>query len=143
MTFKVFVDTDVIIDFLTDRQPFANASSELFELHLREEVTIYISALCINNVYYLIRTLLGHKRAIEVIEELLFLTEVIGTSKQELVQALKNNFKDFEDSVQYSSALKIKDLKAIITRNVSDYRKSEIAVFTPINFLKMLENDQG
>jgi len=51
-------------------------------------------------------------------------------------------FADYEDSVQYSSALTIKDLDAIITRNIKDYRNSLIAVMTPLNFLKMREKNE-
>ena len=51
-------------------------------------------------------------------------------------------FADYEDSVQYSSALTIKDLDAIITRNIKDYRNSSIAVMTPLNFLKMREKNE-
>lgn len=68
---------------------------------------------------------------------------IIGTTKQEVIQALKNDFKDFEDSIQYSSALTIKGLDAIITRNIRDYRNSKIAVMTPLNFLKMKEKHEG
>lgn len=71
------------------------------------------------------------------------MTEIIGTTKTEIVQALKNDFSDYEDSVQYSSALNIKGLDAIITRNIKDYRNSSIAVMTPLNFLKMKEKNNG
>ena len=86
---------------------------------------------------------LGHKKAIEVVEELADMTEIIGTTKKEIVQALKNNFKDYEDSIQYSSALTIKGVEAIITRNVKDYRISKIAVLTPLNYLKMKEKTRA
>lgn len=50
---KLFVDSDVVIDFFTDREPFANAASELFELNELGEVQIYLSAVSINNIYYI------------------------------------------------------------------------------------------
>ena len=67
------------------------------------------------------------------------MVEIVGVTKNEILQALKNDFKDFEDSIQYSSALTIDDVDAIITRNIKDYRKSKIAVLTPLDFLKMRE----
>lgn len=85
------------------------------------------------------RRFLGHKKTIEVIELLTEMTEIVGTAKNEIIQALQNDFSDFEDSVQYSSALTIKKLDAIITRNTKDYRNSSVAVMTPLNFLKMKE----
>jgi predicted nucleic acid-binding protein len=137
MAFKLFIDSDVVIDFFTDREPHANPASELFDLGEKGKVILFLSALSINNVYYIVRKFLGHKKALEAIETLTEMTEIVGTTKKEVIQALKNDFKDFEDSVQYSSALTISGLDAIITRNIKDYRNSEIAVMTPLNFLKM------
>ena len=71
------------------------------------------------------------------------MTEIIGTTKTEIVRALKNDFSDYEDYIQYSSALTIKDLDVIITRNIKDYRNSSIAVMTPLNFLKMKEKNNN
>jgi predicted nucleic acid-binding protein len=142
MEYKLFVDSDVVIDFFTDRDPHANPASELFELNEQGAVKIYLSAVSINNIYYIVRRFLGHKKTIEVVELLTDMAEIVGTTKKEITQALKNNFRDYEDSVQYSSALTIKDLDAIITRNITDYRNSSIAVMTPLNFLKMKEKSE-
>lgn len=143
MEYKLFLDSDVVIDFFTDREPHANPASELFELNEQGNVKLYLSAISINNIYYIVRRFLGNKKTLEVIETLTEMTEIVGTTKKEIIQALKNNFTDYEDSVQYSSALTIKDLDVIITRNVKDYRHSSIAVMTPLNFLKMIENNEG
>lgn len=141
MVYKLFIDADVVIDFFTDRQPHANPASELFELNEKGEVNLYLSAVSINNIYYIVRRFLGHKKTLEVIESLTEMTEITGTTKKEILQALKNDFKDFEDSIQYSSALTIKDLNVIITRNIKDYKNSKIAVMTPLIFLKMKANE--
>ena len=143
MEYKLFVDSDVVIDFFTDREPHANPASELFELNEQGNVKLYLSAISINNIYYIVRRFLGHKKTLEVVEVLTEMTEIIGTTQKEIIQALKNNFSDYEDSIQYSSALTIKDLDAIITRNVKDYRNSSIAVMTPLNFLKMKEKNES
>lgn len=143
MAYKLFVDSDVVIDFFTDREPHVNPASELFELNEQGSVKLFLSAVSINNIYYIVRRFLGQKKTIEVVETLTEMTEIIGTTKTEIVQALKNDFSDYEDSVQYSSALNIKDLDAIITRNIKDYKNSSIAVMTPLNFLKMKEKNDG
>ncbi len=139
MASKLFVDSDVVIDFFTDREPHANPASELFDLNEKGGIKLHLSAVTINNIYHIVRRYLGHKKTFEVIEELVDMTEIVGITKKEIVQALRNDFKDFEDSVQYSSALTIKGIEAIITRNVKDYRNSKIAVMTPLNYLKMKE----
>ena len=139
MASKLFIDSDVIIDFFTDREPHVNPASELFDLSEKGKVKLHVSAVSINNIYYIVRKYLGHKKTLEVVEELADMAEIIGTTKKEIIQALKNNFKDSEDSVQYSSAMTIEGIEAIITRNVKDYRNSKIAVMTPLNYLKMKE----
>lgn len=141
MVYKLFIDSDVVIDFFTDREPHVNPASELFELNEKGAVMLYLSAVSINNIYYIVRRYLGHTKTLEVVESLIEMTEITGTSKVEIAQALKNNFKDFEDSIQYSSALTIKGLDAIITRNIKDYKNAKIAVMTPLNFLKMRDKD--
>lgn len=137
MAYKLFVDTDVVIDFFTDREPHVNPASELFELSEQGSVKLYLSAVSISNIYYIIRRFLGHHKTLEVIETLTEITEIIGTTKTEIILALKNDFSDFEDSIQYSSAITVNNLDAIITRNIKDYKNSTIAVMTPLNFLKM------
>lgn len=140
MASTIFIDSDVVIDFFTDRSPFANPASEIFELNEQDKIQLYLSATSINNIYYIVRMFLGHKNAIKVLEEL---TEIVGTTKKEILQALKNDFKDFEDSIQYSCALTISGLEAILTRNIKDYTNSKIAVFTPENYLKTKEENEG
>ena len=136
MTSKLFIDSDVVIDLFTDRQPFVNAASEIFELGEVGEVKLYLSTASINNIYYIVRRYLGHKDTLKGIEELTEITELVGTSKTEILQALRNDFKDFEDSIQYSCALTIKGVEAILTRNIKDYTNSKIAVFSPEDYLK-------
>jgi predicted nucleic acid-binding protein len=139
---KIFVDSDVVIDFFTDRAPFANPASELFDWAEKGKVQIYLSAVSVNNIYYIVRKYLGHKGTIGIVEDLTEMTEIVGTTKSEILQALKNDFRDFEDSVQYSTALTIVGIEAIITRNVKDYRNSQIAVFTPNHYLKMKKENE-
>jgi predicted nucleic acid-binding protein len=143
MDYKIFMDSDVVIDFFTDRDPHVNPASELFELNEQGIIKIFLSAVSINNIYYIVRRFLGHKKAIQVIESLTEMTEIIGTTKNEILQALKNDFSDYEDSIQYSSALTIQKLDAIITRNIKDYKNSKIAVMTPHSFIQMMGKNDG
>lgn len=133
---KIFIDSDVVIDFLVDREPFANNSSIIFGLADNKEIEIWASALCVSNVHYVIRKILGDKKAKEVIKELLELIEIQAVSKNEIMEALNADFKDFEDSIQHSTACTIKGIEAIVTRNTKDYKKSKLAVFSPATYLK-------
>lgn len=142
MGFKIFVDSDVIIDFLIDRQPHVVSSSKIFDLCDKSLISIFTSSLCINNVHYVVKKIIGDRKAREVISELLDLIDVLDVSVDDLQSALKSDFKDFEDAIQHSVALKEKGLKSIVTRNTKDYKNSKIAIFTPDTFIKMIENEQ-
>jgi|SRR5690554_3202640 len=142
MVSKLFIDSDVIIDFFTDRKPFASAASELFELSELGKIDLYMSAVSLNNVYYIVKKFLGHKKAIEIVEELMDMIYVLGTSQSEIKHALKTGFSDFEDAIQYSTALTVKGIEAIITRNIKDYRNSDIAVYTPETYLIIKDETQ-
>ena len=142
MTHKLFIDSDVVIDFFTDRKPFSNFASEIFELNEKGVVKLYMSAVSINNIYYIVRKFLGHQKTIEIIELLKEITEIVGTTKNEVVQALKSNFSDFEDAIQYSSALKIENVDAIITRNIKDYKNASIPIMTPMTFIELIQKGQ-
>ena len=67
MAYKLFIDSDVVIDYFTDRDVFANPASELFELNERGNIKLYVSTLSINNIYYVVRRYLGAAKALEVI----------------------------------------------------------------------------
>ena len=67
MAYKLFVDSDVVIDFFTDREPHANLASELFELNEQGIVKIFLSAVSINNIYYIVRRFWGIKRQLRLL----------------------------------------------------------------------------
>ena len=140
MTYNIFLDTDVVLDLLTDRQPFSEQTAEIFELNEQGLINIHISAISINNIYYIARKFLSHQNTLDVIASLIEVTEIIGTTKAEIMGALQNNFSDFEDAIQYSSVLSVNTIDTILTRNIKDYKNSKIAVMTPVNFLKIIRN---
>ena len=75
---------------------------------------------------------------IEKLTLLLSITDVLAMDKMVVFQALNSGFKDFEDALQHYSALHHKTIDAIITRNIKDYRLSEVGVMTPENFIATL-----
>lgn len=58
--------------------------------------------------------------------------------KEVVIQALNSEFSDFEDALQNFSAVKHDDIKAIVTRNIKDYKHSSIGAITPGNYLKLV-----
>ncbi len=136
----IFMDTNVIIDFLADRQPFSLHAARLFDLTIDGKVRIYISAVSYNNIYYILRQSLTNNATIKLLEELGEMTEIADVTKTIIKQSLKTDFKDFEDAIQYYCALSIPKIDFIVTRNTKDFKKSALSVLTPGEAIVSINN---
>ena len=136
----VFFDTNILIDFLADRKPFSVAAAKLFNLADKGKLCIYISAVSYNNIYYILRQYSSHKEALKLLSILAEMTEIIDVTKSVIRESLGSDFKDFEDAIQYHSALTNKKIDAIVTRDTKDFKTSVISVLTPTEALSVLEN---
>ncbi|MCB0523646.1 MAG: PIN domain-containing protein [Saprospiraceae bacterium] len=134
---KVFVDTDVLIDFLTNRDPHSLNSMKVMEYGYRKIIEIYISSLCLSNIHYLVSRIEGKAIAREKIKSLLKITDVLSVNKLIVEKAAYSEFKDFEDGIQYYCAEE-NQIEFILTRNVKDFSKSKLPVQTPTEFLAAL-----
>ena len=133
---KVLIDTDVILDFFFDRDPFAEFAAEIFNLCEENKIIGFTTPVIICNVYYLLRKSARHEIIIEKIKQLLNIIDIVKMDKDVVLGALNSNFKEFEDALQNFSAIENKEINIILTRNVKDYKKSELAVLTPETYLK-------
>lgn len=133
----IFVDTGVIIDFLIDHIPFSQQSAEMFVLAEKEEIVANVSSLCFSNIFYVLRKLVGFEKAMELLQKLESITEILPVGKMTIRQALAERFADFEDGIQNFTAMQQPDIRKIITRNVQDYKKSEIIIQTPEEFIAL------
>lgn len=134
---KVLIDTDVILDFFFDRQPFSEHAANVLSLCELKKIQGFVTPVIISNVYYLLRQTAKHEKVIEKLSSLLSLTDVLIIDKQTIIQAINSKFKDFKDALQNYSAENAKEINAILTRNTKDFKNSKIAVFTPENYIKM------
>jgi len=135
----LFIDTDVIIDFIIDRQPFSREAAQVFTLIDQRKVKGYASALSYSNIYYVLRNYASHKKVITMLNELSDLVGILKVDDDIIKASLASDFKDFEDAIQYYTAQEYKRIAVIITRNIKDYRKSSLPVMTPETFLKTYE----
>lgn len=131
-----FIDTDVIIDFLIDRKPFSREAAIIFTLIEQKKLKGYSSSLTFSNLYYVLRKIESHNKVISKLEILSKMVGILRVEEQTIKNALASGFSDFEDSIQYFSAIDSKKIDVIITRNIKDFKKSEIPVMTPGDFLK-------
>jgi len=137
---NVFIDTDVIVDFLTDRKPFSLESAKIFSLIDQKKIKGCVSSLSFSNLYYVLRKFGTHKKVISSLQDLSELVDILKVDSDIVKSALTSDFKDFEDSIQYFAAQEQKKIDCIITRNIKDYKESSIPVMTPETFLVTFEN---
>ncbi|MDO6438692.1 PIN domain-containing protein [Cyclobacterium sp. 1_MG-2023] len=133
---KILIDTDVILDFFFDREPFAGFATEILNLCESDQIKGYTTPVIICNVYYLLRKTAKHEIIIEKIKQLLNIIDITLMDKEVVLGALNSKFRDFEDALQNFSAIENGEIKIILTRNVKDYKKSKLAIFTPETYLK-------
>ena len=136
---KILIDTDVILDFFFDRKPFSENSAIILSMCERKQIEGFVTPVIISNVYYLLRRTAQHDKVIEKLKQLLTITQVLQMNRQVIEDALNSEFKDFEDALQNFSAVKNGGIEAIITRNVKDFKKSEIGILTPESFVKLMK----
>ncbi len=135
---KVLVDTDVILDFFFDRQPFAEYSTQVIGLCETDIIKGFVTPVIFSNVYYLLRQTARHDKVIENLKQLLMITDVLLMDKEVVSNALNSGFKNFEDSLQNFAAMKNGEIDVILTRNLKDFSKSEIGVMTPESYIKSI-----
>lgn len=133
---KVLIDTDVILDFFFDRQPFVEYSAQIIALCEAKKIKGYLTPVIYSNVYYLLRQTARHEKVIDNLKQLLAITDVLLMDKEVVTNALNSGFKDFEDGLQSFAAMKNGEINVILTRNLKDYSKSEIGVLTPESYIK-------
>ena len=135
---KVLIDTDVILDFFFDRQPFAEYASQVIGLCESNQIKGYVTPVIYSNVYYLLKQTARHDKVIENLKQLLMITDVLLMDKEVVSNALNSGFKDFEDGLQNFAAMKNGEIDVILTRNLKGFNKSEIGILTPESYIKSI-----
>lgn len=135
---KLFIDANIILDLILKREPFFDNIAELLTLAENKNYTLCLSSVTFVNVYYIACKFTDKKNVLESLKKLRILFDVLSVSEVEIDKALYSKFNDFEDAVQHYCALKYK-CDYIITRDLKDFKNSEIQVMTPIEFLSSLQ----
>jgi predicted nucleic acid-binding protein len=133
---KVFADTDIIYDLLAKRDPFYSAAALLFTLADEGKVQIFISALSLANIHYLISKQQSESQAKQILRKFKVLVRITPLTEKIIDLALNSEFEDFEDAIQYFSALQ-NDIEILLTRNLKDYKKAQISVLTAQDFINI------
>ena len=133
---RLFLDTNIVVDLLDRREPFCHDAVRLFTMAYNKQVQLFVSPMTYSTASFLL-----HKHGSEGVRNLLSnfrqLSRVATTSERMVDDSLASQFKDFEDALQYYTALKAK-VDAIITRNGKDFVASKIPVMTATEYLATL-----
>ena len=128
---KVFLDTNIIVDLIADRKPFSKYSIEIFKKAEEKKIKLFTSSHSIATTHYLLKKYLEEKILRDVLYNLLDYVTVIAVDIDILKKGLRSKHKDFEDSIQILCASSVEKIDCIVTRNIKDFRESEILVLTP------------
>ncbi len=133
---KVFIDADIILDLLLDREPYSRSSLKLFTAIEEREVIAFTTPVILANIYYISAKMVNRKSALEYIRKLLTLLKVTAVDEKTMLLAANADFKDFEDSIQYYAAQN-DAVDYLITRNKIDYKITDLTVCTPDEYLSV------
>ena len=141
---RVFVDTNIIIDMLGKRINFYEQSQDFFTYALDNTVEIFVSTLSFANTHYILSEQMKKPRVRNTLRKFKTLVTVATFDDKILELSLGDEFKDFEDGIQYFIALE-NSCEVVVTRNKKDFRNSQIPILSPKEFLSIsdVENISG
>lgn len=134
---RIFIDSDVILDLLADREPFNLHAKKLFGRIDKGDVEGFTSPLIFSNLFYLLRKQEGSAKAKSLLKKLRILLKVLPMDDKVLDSALASSMQDFEDALQYHCAANA-GVDRIITRNGRDFKGVPGSFFTPEEYLKSM-----
>ncbi|MEO7312392.1 MAG: PIN domain-containing protein [Chitinophagaceae bacterium] len=132
---RVFVDTDIILDLLSSREPFYIHAANLFSLADIGDIEIFVSSLAFANLNYLLSKQYSADQARKKLLKFKTLVNLLAIDEKIIDLALSSDFKDFEDGIQYFAAIE-EGLTTILTRNLKDFKTAQISVMTAEQYLK-------
>jgi predicted nucleic acid-binding protein len=137
---KVFVDTNVLLDVLARRQPFYPDAARIWSLAERGRIQALISVISFNNVYYVVRRASNRKSAETSLRLMRGIFTPVPLTVQVLNQAIDAGYEDFEDAIQFHSAIH-GDADCLITRDADHFPATALPVLSPAAFLASLPSE--
>ena len=136
---KLYVDTNIVIDLLSRREPFFEEAAELFSLADKKQIELSVSSLTIANTSYALLRQMDSNKAKSVLRKLRLILKILPLDDKIIGLALNDdNFSDFEDGLQYFTAIE-DEQELIITRNLKDFKNSKLPTMTAKQFIETIE----
>ena len=134
---RIFLDTNVILDLLGERVPFFDAIAKVATLKKKKKLAIIVSPLSFTTIDYVLNKYESSESVLNKLRKFKIICEVCEVTEETIEKALNSNFKDFEDAVQYFTALQ-SNCSIIITRNGKDFKNATIPIMTAEEYLSSL-----
>lgn len=131
----ILIDTDILIDVVLDRFPFASSAAQLLDILEKRPGRAFIAWHSISNFYYMVRPSKGSSQTKDFIHDLLRFVQIAPTDTKDVLYALRLPLPDFEDALQCAAAI-ASGAEVIASRNIKDYRNSPVPVRNPETLLK-------
>jgi predicted nucleic acid-binding protein len=128
---NIFLDTNIIVDLIAERPPFSKYAIELFSLAEDNKIKLYTSSHSLATTHYLLKKYIEEKELRVILHNLLEFITIIPVDLDVLRKSLHSKHKDFEDAVQIYCASSINGMEYIVTRNIKDFKNSEIPALLP------------
>lgn len=138
---KVLLDTCVIIDFLQDREPFSHTAKKILQAAAMDIFSGYITAKSTSDIYYLTRKCIhNEKETRSRLSQLLTMIGMLDSMADDVFNAIDSDIPDFEDAIMIETASR-SAIDCIVTRNEKDFKHSPVKIYSPDEFIKLLENN--
>ncbi len=134
---RIFIDTNIILDFLGERKPFYEPIAKIATLAEKEKLIMVVSPISFVTVNYFLSKFDNSKIAKEKLRKFKILSEICFLNEQIIEKGLNSSIQDFEGALQYFSAAE-SACEIIITRNGKDFKQSLLPVMTADEFLNSL-----
>ncbi len=134
---KLFLDTNVVIDLLGEREPFYHSIAKIATLADKGKIQMYVSVFTYSTIYYILAKLENKEIVKDKIRKFKVIAETVDLTDKIVNKGLTSYFPDFEDALQYFCAVEM-DCNIIITRNGKDFKNSVIPVLTPDEYLNSI-----
>ncbi len=130
---RLFVDTNVLLDFIMRRTPFAVPAAELFQLAENRSIWLYCSSLSFSQAHYILRKVVGTAKAQGILLDIADIVTIIAVDSRTVNDALRSSFSDFEDALQYFAVVAEVEpaIEAIVTRDPKGFAAGALPVLTP------------
>lgn len=136
---RLLLDTNVVLDYLSVNAGFQKEAEKIISLAVEGDAVELVSASAVTDIYYILRRALKDKNEVmERLSDIRKLIHILPVTEENIDMAMKRNWNDFEDAVQYTVA-ESNHVDYIITRNVKDFEEHTIPSMTPIDFLDSVD----